>query len=153
VGNARTTDVELVVEAYIAGQQVPLSDDDRNAALRRALLVFAAGGDLHREPTLDDPAVLELAADLDSAQRREALLAASDVLQRLDDADLAWRAYACGLLADALGEEEEQMSESRYDGELEEPGDPLEEQDEDESTNGEPWAKTSSGDADDVTSD
>jgi hypothetical protein len=151
-GSARTTDVDLVVEAYIAGQQVPLSEQERNAAVRRALLVFAAGGDLYREPTLDDPAVLELAADLDSPQRRAALLAASDVLQRLDDADLTWRAYACGLLADALGEEEEQMSENRY-GELEEPGDPLEEQDEDESTNGEPWAKTSSGDADDVTSD
>jgi hypothetical protein len=121
--------------------------------VRRALLVFAAGGDLQREPTLDDPAVLELAADLDSPQRREALLAASDVLERLADPNLAWRAYACGLLADALGEEEEEMSENRYDGELEEPGDPLEQQDEDESKNGEPWAKTSSGDADDVTSD
>jgi hypothetical protein len=73
--------------------------------LRRALFVFAAGGALHREPTLDDPAVLELAADLDSPQRREALLTASAELAQLDDPDLAWRAYACGLLADALGEE------------------------------------------------
>jgi hypothetical protein len=73
--------------------------------VRRALLVFAAGGDLRREPTLDDPAVLELAADLDAPERREALLAASEALQRLDDSDLAWRAYACGLLADALGDE------------------------------------------------
>ena len=45
------------------------------------------------------------------------------------------------------------MSENRYDGELEEPGDPLEQQDEDEPNDGEPWAKTSSGDADEVTSD
>ena len=46
------------------------------------------------------------------------------------------------------------MSEKRFDGELEEPGDELEEQEEDETpSNGEPWAKTSSGDADDVTSD
>lgn len=46
------------------------------------------------------------------------------------------------------------MSEKRLDGELEEPGDELEEQEEDETpSNGEPWAKTSSGDADDVTSD
>jgi hypothetical protein len=86
---------------------VPLTEAERNAAVRRALLVFAAGGDLHRDPELDDPAVVELAADLDSPQRRQALLAASDVLQGLDDPDLAWRAYACGLLADALGEEEE----------------------------------------------
>lgn len=84
-----------------------MPEDERNAALRRALFVFAAGGDVHRDPTLTDPAVLELAADLDSPERRESLLAASDKLERLDDPDLAWRAYACGLLADALGEEED----------------------------------------------
>jgi hypothetical protein len=104
--SARTTDdVDLVVTAYVAGQHVPLSEEERNAAVRRALLVFAAGGDLRREPTLDDPAVLELAADLDAPERREALLAASEALQQLDDRELAWRAYACGLLADALGDE------------------------------------------------
>ena len=104
--SARTADdVDLVVAAFIAGQHVPLSDEERNAALRRALFVFAAGGDLHREPTLEDPAVVELAGDLDSAERRDALLAGSDVLQALGDPDLAWRAFACGLLADALGEE------------------------------------------------
>jgi hypothetical protein len=103
-GSARTTDVDLVVAAYVAGQQVPLTEDERNAAVRRALLVFAAGGDLHREPTLEDPAVRELAADLDTAERRAALLAASEQLAAVD-AEIAWRAYACGLLADALGEE------------------------------------------------
>ena len=65
-----SSDVDLVVEAYIAGQQVSLTDEERDAAVRRALFVFAAGGDLHREPTLDDPAVRELAADLDSPERR-----------------------------------------------------------------------------------
>jgi hypothetical protein len=81
--------------------------------VRRALFVFAAGGDLHREPTLDDPAVAELAADLDSTERREALtgaIVALDAerahLERLADPDVAWRAYACGLLAEALGEDE-----------------------------------------------
>jgi hypothetical protein len=80
--------------------------------VRRALFVFAAGGGLHREPTLDDPAVLELAADLDTQERREVLSRAiaeldvsPEVGERLRDADIAWRAYACGLLADALGEE------------------------------------------------
>jgi hypothetical protein len=87
----------------VAGQQVELSDEERNGAVRRALLVFAAGGDVHREPTLDDPAVLELAADLDAPGRRETLLAASATLRELDDPELAWRAYACALLADALG--------------------------------------------------
>lgn len=105
--SARTTsnDLEIVVAAYLAGRAVPLDDGELNGALRRALFVFAAGGDLHRDPTLDDPAVTELAADLDSPERREALLAASDLLRDLHDPDLAWRAYACALLADALGED------------------------------------------------
>jgi hypothetical protein len=45
------------------------------------------------------------------------------------------------------------MSEKRFDDELEEPGDPLEEQEkqeEDEPKEGEPWAKTSSGDAEEI---
>jgi hypothetical protein len=45
------------------------------------------------------------------------------------------------------------MSEKRFDDELEEPGDELESQEHDAPENGEPWAKTSSGDADDVSSD
>jgi hypothetical protein len=46
------------------------------------------------------------------------------------------------------------MSEHRFD-DLEEPGDPLEGEDrgEDEPSDGEPWAKTSSGDADEISSD
>ncbi|TMK34099.1 MAG: hypothetical protein E6G64_02590 [Actinobacteria bacterium] len=57
--SARTTspdDVDLVVLAYVAGQAVGLTDEERNAAVRRALFVFAGGGDLHRDPGLDDPA-------------------------------------------------------------------------------------------------
>jgi hypothetical protein len=43
------------------------------------------------------------------------------------------------------------MSEKRFDDELEEPGDPLEEQEkEDEPEEDEPWAKTSSGDTDEI---
>jgi hypothetical protein len=45
------------------------------------------------------------------------------------------------------------MSEQRFEDDVEEPGDPLAEQEADEPDEGEPWAKTSSGDADDVTSD
>ena len=56
--------------------------------------------------------MVELARDLDSDERRTALAAAveqldadPEALTRLRDPELAWRAYACGLLADALGEE------------------------------------------------
>jgi hypothetical protein len=56
--------------------------------------------------------VLELASDLGSPERHEALTAAierldadPDALERLRDGDLAWRAYACSLLAEALGED------------------------------------------------
>jgi hypothetical protein len=108
--SARTTSgVELVVLAYAAGQAVPLHDAERNAAVRRALFVFAAGGDVHREPELDDPAVLSLATDLDAPDRRTALSAGLAELEGAealrDDPELAWRAFACGLLADVLGEE------------------------------------------------
>jgi hypothetical protein len=48
----------------------------------------------------------------------------------------------------------EDMSEKRFDDKLEEPGDELEKQEQDDAArNGEPWAKTSSGDADNVTPD
>jgi hypothetical protein len=102
------------VLAFVAGQAVPLEDRDRRAAVRRALFVFAAGGVLQREPTLNDPAVLELARDLDTPERRRALESAiptlegdPELLARLRDPDVAWRAYACALLADALGEDAE----------------------------------------------
>ena len=71
--------------------------------------MFAAGGDLHRDPALDDPAVLELARDLDDPARRRTLLAALEGIDEADalraDPELAWRAYACGLLAEAIGED------------------------------------------------
>jgi hypothetical protein len=59
--------------------------------------------------------VIELAGDLDSAERRQALARAierldadAEALDRLRDPDIAWRAYACALLADALGEDEDE---------------------------------------------
>jgi len=57
--------------------------------------------------------VIELAGDLESAERRAALAAAierldadPEALDRLRDPETAWRAYACALLADALAEDE-----------------------------------------------
>jgi hypothetical protein len=104
--------VELVVAAFLAGQSVQIEESVRNAAVRRALLVFAAGGGLEREPGLDDSAVVELARDLDEPGRRSALGSAleqldpnPEVLRLRDDPELAWRAFACALLAEALGED------------------------------------------------
>jgi len=86
-----------------------------NAAMRRALFASAAGGALNPDPALDDPAVSELARDLDSEERRAALAAAidrldadADAVERLRDPETAWRAYACALLADALAEDEDE---------------------------------------------
>ncbi len=106
------SDVGLVVSAFVAGQSVAIAEDERNAAVRRALLVFASGGGLEREPGFDDPAVIGLAADLDDPSRRSSLGSAleqldpnPDVLRLRSDPELAWRAYACALLAEALGED------------------------------------------------
>ena len=118
---ANAPDEALVALAFVAGQSVPLAEEPRRAALRRALLVLAAGGDLHRELSLADPAVDELARDLDDPRLRAALerrirslrdsaldlVAVDAALARLAyDPALAWRAYACALLADELGAEE-----------------------------------------------
>jgi hypothetical protein len=107
--------------AYVAGQQVTLPEDERAAALRRALFVHAAGGGLERELTIDAPAGEELAADLDSAERRKelgrALAALRDEAARLPlvrdalggllgDTELAWHVFAVALLAEELASTE-----------------------------------------------
>lgn len=106
--------------AFVAAQRVSLPEDELGAALRRALLVLAAGGDPHRELELDGRGVAGFAEDLDSPVRRGELAAAlrglrthAEGLPRatfllealLDDAELAWRSLAVALLADELGEE------------------------------------------------
>jgi hypothetical protein len=96
-----------------------MGENELRGGLRRALLLLAAGGDPRRGLELDGRAVTALAAELDLPERRSALLdgveglraeaeglpavcAALDVL--LDDAGLAWRAYAAGLLGEELAE-------------------------------------------------
>jgi hypothetical protein len=109
--------VAVVVLASVAGAEVPLDEDERRAAVRRALLLLTAGGDPNRGLDLDGRAVRGLAADLDEPDRREALVEAlaglfgdaeglphvSEALHALANApDVAWRAYACSLLAKEL---------------------------------------------------
>ncbi len=103
--------------ALVAVPDPVVQSDELNPALRRAMLLLAAGGDPHRELELDGRAVGALAAELDRPERRaevsrglEALRAEAaglaTVTRALDelllDADLAWRAYVCALLADEL---------------------------------------------------
>jgi hypothetical protein len=109
----------LPVLAYLAGQVVELDEAELNASRRRALLLVAAGGDPHRELSVDDRAVKAIAADLYSDRRREQLARSVDaiVLRVRDlpaareaalflaaDIDLAWRLLALALLAEELAE-------------------------------------------------
>ena len=103
--------------ALIAREDVAFDASQLSAAVRRALLVLAAGGDLRRDLSLDDSAVAGLAADLDDSLRREELTAALRQLREeaeelpatatalddlLADPDRAWRALATAILADEL---------------------------------------------------
>jgi hypothetical protein len=107
----------VVTVASVAGRELALEPEEVHGAGRRALLVLAAGGDPSRGLDLDGPAVLGLASDLDAPERREAL--EDGLFRLLEDAkglphvseagqallavpDLAWRAYACSLLAEEL---------------------------------------------------
>jgi hypothetical protein len=109
----------LAVVAYLAGQRVELDAAELNEARRRALLLLAAGGDPHRELSVDDRAVKALAVDLRSDPRLRELgsgldelaLSARDlprvreaVLFLARDVELAWRLFALTLVAEELGE-------------------------------------------------
>lgn len=108
------------VLAQLAGKAVDFDPEELNAALRRALLLLATGGDPRRAIQPDGRAVLALAADLAAPDRTavlaeglEALAAEAAGLARVNgallalrgDAELAWRAYAGALLADELAGE------------------------------------------------
>ena len=105
--------------ALVAREGVSLPDEELGAALRRALLVLAAGGDPHRELELDGKGVKGVADDLDSPGRRQELQAALRALRgeaeglpraaflldaMLEDDELAWRSLAVALLADELSD-------------------------------------------------
>ena len=111
-------DVEVSL-ALIAGRDLEVDEDELRGARRRAVQLLAAGGDPRRELEPDGRAVTALAADLDRPGRRAALqegLASLKViveglpqvasrLERLRaDDELAWRWFACTLLADELVE-------------------------------------------------
>jgi hypothetical protein len=102
---------------FLAGREVELEATELHAAIRRAELLLAAGGDPHRPLELYGRAVTALADDLDDPGARAQLASglealtgeiaglrgASEALKLLRrDGDLAWQCYAMALLADAL---------------------------------------------------
>ena len=108
--------------ALVARDGVKLPEEELRAALRRALLVLAAGGDPHRELELDGRGVSSLADDLDSRERRQELEAGLRLLREqaeglprasflldvlVEDGELAWRSLAVALLAEELGDDED----------------------------------------------
>jgi hypothetical protein len=115
-GLGATTDIRPAL-ALVAGQDLTVDAAELGPALRRAMLLLATGGDPHRELELDGRAVTALAAELDTPERRaeisrgleglrgdaDGLVSVSPALDELLlDASLAWRAYACALLAGEL---------------------------------------------------
>jgi hypothetical protein len=116
-GEQVSVEVSLVV---IAGRAVELDEEELRGARRRAVQLLAAAGDPRREPEPDGRAVTALAADLTSPERRTALRAGlaelSDAVESLphvaarleplnQDEELAWRWFACTLLAEELLED------------------------------------------------
>ena len=110
--------VALVVFATMAGADVEVDPDEVRTAARRALFLLTAGGDPERGLDLDGRAVTALAEELRTVDRQLALERgllelrlqtqglphASEAVHGLIDApDVAWRAYAAGLLAEQLG--------------------------------------------------
>ena len=102
--------------ALLAGRELAIDETELNAARRRALLLLAAGGDPHEGLVLDGRAVVALAAELDRPDRRAEVRRGLAELEHaaatrhvsaavealLADTELAWRAYACALLAEEL---------------------------------------------------
>jgi hypothetical protein len=110
----------LVVLASVAGSGVQIEEDELQGATRRALLLLAAGGDPSRGLDLHGRTVAALADELRTVDRQIALergiadlrLQAaglphvSEAVHALEDApEIAWRAYACSLLAEALADD------------------------------------------------
>ena len=104
---------ELIPLAWLAGRAVEIDENERRGAVRRSMLLLAAGGDPTRGLDLQGRAVTALAAELDAPERRAALqeglcaLDAPEAQPLLDDPDLAWHAFACSLLAEELGGDED----------------------------------------------
>jgi hypothetical protein len=109
----------LVVLATVAGRDVHLDEAETRGATRRALLLLSTGGDPGRGLDLHGRAVSAMADDLRTVDRQialedgvkelrlqaEGLAHVSEAIHGLAEApDVAWRAYAAGVLAQELDE-------------------------------------------------
>ncbi len=110
---------QLTLLSFLAGREVTIGETDLRAALRRAELLLAAGGDPRRPLELYGRAVSALAEDLDSPAARDQLAAglehlaevteglrgAAEALRLLrSDRTLAWQCFALSLLAETLAD-------------------------------------------------
>lgn len=107
----------LVSVVWLCLPELPIAQEELNAARRRAMFVLAAGGDPYRELGPDSVAAGRLAAELDTPERRKALQTAlsgldvtglptvgEGVSSLLAAPDLAWRCLGLALLADELAD-------------------------------------------------
>jgi hypothetical protein len=105
--------------ALLGGRDLELDEAELQPAVRRAVLLLAAGGDPHAGLELEGRAVTAVADELFRPDRvadverglaalradAGALPAVSSALDELlHNPSLAWRAYACALLAEQLDE-------------------------------------------------
>src|SRR4051794_33528401 len=108
-------DARLASLAYVAGLQVDIPEEELNEALRRALVVRAVGGSPQREVTLDEDAVVRLAQELNSSERRGELVrslqslrstagpnASGSIDTLIADESFTWRCFAAGCIAAEL---------------------------------------------------
>jgi hypothetical protein len=111
---------QWTILCFFAGRGVAVDDDELNAAVRRAELLLAAGGDPHRPLDPFGRAATALADDLDTPERRAQLREGLESLHHeidglrgareslgllLADDALAWQTFATSLLAEALADE------------------------------------------------
>lgn len=110
------------VLAFLAGRRVSVDEGVLRGSRRRAVQLLAAGGDPFRGLDVEGRAVQALADDIDRPERRaelrrglgelrvkaNGLPLVTGLLQALEqDPEQAWRWFACALLAEELGEEDE----------------------------------------------
>jgi hypothetical protein len=73
--DSRSSELKVVL-CWLVQDEIPIGEDELNAARRRAMFVLAAGGDPHRDVGLDSIAAERLADELDTPERRARLSAA-----------------------------------------------------------------------------